>query len=176
MSEQVVYLMRGLPSCGKSFTARQLAGNDGVVLETDEFFRSPEDPTVYRYREELLPQARLWNLRRFEAALAAGISQLVVDRGNGRNRESWEYASRAVAQGYRVELKEPNSPWWAEIRPFLQDKQQHAQELERWSAWLAELSRQTHRVPQATIYSWMQSWKADLTVEDILCFSQPAKA
>lgn len=171
MPERVVYLMRGLPSCGKSFTARQLAGEDGLVLETDEFFRAPEDPSVYRYREELLPEARLWNLRRFEAALAAAVSPIVVDRGNGRNRETYEYASRAVAQGYQVELKEAASPWWAEIRRLLQDKQNHAAELEAWSTRLAELSRQTHRVPQSTIYRWMQSWKADLTVDEILRFA-----
>ena len=38
MFEQIVYLMRGLPCCGKSHTARKLAGDQGVVLETDEYF------------------------------------------------------------------------------------------------------------------------------------------
>ena len=177
MNERVVYLMRGLPSCGKSFTARQLAGDSGVVLETDEFFRAQQGGTiVYRYREELLPQARRWNLERFETALASEVSPIVVDRGNGRNRESSDYASRAVALGCHVELKEPGSPWWQEIRRLLQDKQQNAAQLELWSGRLAELSRQTHRVPQSTIYRWMQSWKADLTVEDILRIEPHAPA
>ena len=169
---RIVYLMRGLPSCGKSFAARHLVGANGIVLETDEYFRTQvgDDPTVYQYREERLPQARLWNLQRFEAALAAEISPIVVDRGNGRNRESFEYASRAVARGYKVELREPTSSWWQEIRQLLHDKQSHVAELERWSTRLAELSRKTHRVPQSTIHRWMQSWKADLTVEEILCF------
>lgn len=35
----IVYLMRGLPSTGKSHTARRLAGDSGRVCETDEFFR-----------------------------------------------------------------------------------------------------------------------------------------
>jgi hypothetical protein len=170
MPDKVVYLMRGLPSCGKSFTARQLVGDDGVVLETDEFFRTEvgDDPTRYDYREELLPEARLWNLQRFEVALAAGISPIVVDRGNGRNAETHDYARRAVDAGYRIELREPTSPWWQEIRDLLQDKQTNAAGLDDWSGRLAQLSRQTHRVPQATIRRWMQSWRADLTVEGIL--------
>jgi len=32
---KTVYLMRGLPSSGKSHTARQLAGQTGIVCETD---------------------------------------------------------------------------------------------------------------------------------------------
>jgi len=54
----------------------------------------------------------------------------------------------------------------------LRDKQRNAVELEHWSARLADLSRQTHRVPQSTIYRWMQSWKVDLTVEEILGFAE----
>ncbi len=38
MPDHVVYLMRGLPSCGKSYTARLLMRDGGVVLETDEYF------------------------------------------------------------------------------------------------------------------------------------------
>ncbi len=178
MSENVVVLMRGLPACGKSFTARQLAGESGLVLETDEFFRTQvgDDPTRYHYREELLPQARLWNLQRFEAALAAGISPIIVDRGNGRNQESYEYAARAVAHGYKMELEEPTSAWWQEIRGLLRNKQENAAALEQWAARLAELSRKIHRVPQSTIQRWMQFWKVDLTVEDILRFEDRAKA
>lgn len=34
----VVYLMRGLPACGKSHRAKRLAGDKGIVLETDQYF------------------------------------------------------------------------------------------------------------------------------------------
>ena len=30
------------------------------------------------------------------------------------------------------------------------------------------MSKQTHRVPASTIRNWMDHWKHDLTVEDIL--------
>ncbi len=38
MTTNIVYLMRGLPGCGKSHMANRLAGSDGVVLETDQYF------------------------------------------------------------------------------------------------------------------------------------------
>jgi hypothetical protein len=37
-SRKIVYLMRGLSSSGKSHTAKQLAGQTGIVCETDEYF------------------------------------------------------------------------------------------------------------------------------------------
>src|SRR5438105_13501535 len=110
MSDNVAYLMRGLPSCGKSTTARTLVGVTGVVLETDEYFYTQvggDDPTRYNYRQELVPTARQWNLQRFQQAVDAGRSPIVVDRGNGLNVETQEYAVYALRHGYRVELKEP---------------------------------------------------------------------
>src|ERR1051325_5177940 len=114
MSDNVASLMRGLPSCGKSTTARKLAGETGLVFETDEYFYTQVgvDPTQYDYREELLPAARQWNLERFQRAVDVGRSPVVVDRGNGLNAESRAYAVYALQHGYRVELKEPESPWW----------------------------------------------------------------
>ena len=52
-----VYLMRGLPACGKSHEARRLAGTEGIVLETDEYFYTQvgNDPASYDYSDELLP-------------------------------------------------------------------------------------------------------------------------
>lgn len=56
---KTVYLMRGLPGCGKSHRAQRLAGAEGVVLETDQYFYTQvgDDPVRYDYREELLPVA-----------------------------------------------------------------------------------------------------------------------
>ena len=40
--------------------------------------------------------------------------------------------------------------------------------LYQWADRLSEMSRQTHRVPASTIRHWMDHWKHDLTVRDIL--------
>ncbi len=167
---KIVYLMRGLPSCGKSFTARRLAGSIGIVLETDQYFHTQvgDDPHKYDYDDALMPAARTWNIERFQAAIAQGVSPIVVDRGNGRNSESWQYARYAVDHGYHVELKEPESDWWQEVRVLLKYKHLTGPALDAWAEKLSQLSRQTHRVSAKTIREWMESWKWNLTVEDIL--------
>jgi len=176
MTERIVYLMRGLPACGKSFTARELAGDAGVVLETDQYFFTEvgEDPARFDYSNDLLPEARRWNFDRFRQAIEEGVSPIVVDRGNGLNPETQQYARYAVDHGYQVELREPDSEWWQEIRVLLKYKRVTKEILYQWADRLADLSRSTHRVPVATIRHWMDKWRYDLTVQDILEY-QPSQ-
>jgi len=175
MSEKVVYLMRGLPACGKSHAAKQLVAHGGVVLETDEYFYTQvgTDATQYDWSDDLLPAARAWNLARFRAALGQGVSPIVVDRGNGRNAETREYVELARQHGYDVQLKEPDSPWWLEIRELLRNRSVNRPQLDEWAVRLAKLSRATHRVPVARIRAWMEGWRVDLSVDDILRFVSP---
>jgi hypothetical protein len=142
------------------------------VLETDEYFYLlvGDDPARYDYDEKLLPAARQWNFERFRSAIAQSVTPIVVDRGNGLNRETQRYARYAVEHGYHVELKEPESPWWQEIRALLRDPQGNQQRLGELVARLAQSSIATHRVPASTIQRWMAAWKLDLTVEQILNF------
>jgi len=174
-AERTVYLMRGLPCCGKSYTARKLAGQTGVICETDEYFHTQvgQDPSEYDYQKNLLPLAQQWNFERFQEALRAGHSPIVVDRGNSFNLESHRYARLAADHGYRVELAEPESPWWQEIRVLLKYKSVTRPILYRWAEKLAEMSRAHHRVPESTIRRWMDHWRWDVTVEDILNYEPP---
>lgn len=168
-SRPTVYLMRGLPSCGKSTTARRLAGEQGVVLETDAFFHQRREGRIrYCYDASQLDAARQWNLQRYRRALQESTSPLVVDRGNGLNPESRVYVSLALDHGYRVEICEPDTPWWREIRVLLRYRPHTNSLLDAWADELANLSRRTHSVPREVIRSWMQSWIDDVTVQDIL--------
>jgi len=175
MPPKTVYLMRGLPSTGKSHTAKKLCANGGVTCETDEYFYTQvgDDPNRYDYRKELLPEARRWNLARFKAAVDAGLSPIVVDRGNSLSTDSQVYAQYAVDHGYTVELKEPESEWWQEIRVLLKYRHLTKPVLYEWADRLAQMSRATHRVPASTIRDWMDKWKWDLTVEEILSYRRP---
>ena len=170
--EKIVYLMRGLPACGKSHTAKQLAGDIGIVLETDRYFYTQvgDSATQYDFSDELLPEARNWIFKRFEQAVTESISPIVIDRGNGLNVETQVFARYAVEHDYQVELKEPDSEWWQEIRVLLKYKHVTKEILYDWAGRLADASRSTHRVPVSTIRRWMDKWKYDLTVEDILSF------
>lgn len=170
-ANRIVYLMRGLPACGKSHKARRLVGQSGVVLETDEYFYSQvgDDPSRYDYSDALLPAARDWNLLRFRNAITAGTSPIVVDRGNGLNPETQAYAAFATEHGYEVQLAEPDSSWWMELRVLLKYRQYVADDLfDAWAGKLADATRNDHRVPAATIRRWMAAWRHDLTVEQIL--------
>ena len=172
MSEKIVYLMRGLPSCGKSFKAKELAADGGVICETDEYFYTQvgNDPAKYNYRHELQQAACDWNFQRFCKAVDEGITPVIVDRGNSRSLESQRYVRYAVEHGYRVELVEPQTWWWQEIRVLLKYRRLTRPALYEWAEKLSEMSRETHRVPASTIRDWMDGWKWDLTVDDILNF------
>lgn len=169
-TEHIVYLMRGLPSCGKSYTAAKLAGETGVICETDEYFyiQVGDDPSQYNYDENLIEEARQWNFERFKKAIDFEISPVIVDRGNGLNTETQKYARYVIPRGYTVELQEPESPWWQEIRVLLKYKRYTLPILETWAKHLAIMSQSTHRVPLSVIRQRMLKWKYDLTVQDIL--------
>lgn len=169
-SDQMVYLMRGLPGCGKSTTARQLAGEFGLVCETDDFFYSQvgSDSKSYDYDAALLPAARSWNIDQFTAALQRRQSPVVVDRGNGLNAETQMYVLLADEHGYATQIREPASPWWQELRVLLRYREFVADELfDQWANALSVQSRHRHRVPAETIQRWMRAWQPDLTVEQI---------
>jgi len=166
---RVVYLMRGLPSCGKSFRARELAGSHGIVCETDQFFETEVGGSIeFHYDATKMQEARDWNFKRFHNAVDANASPIVVDRGNGLNLETQRYVRHAVSSGYVVELAEPLSPWWQEIVVLLKYKPYTQPVLDDWADRLAVLNRSTHRTPEKTIRRWMKHWDSSVTVEAIL--------
>lgn len=168
--------MRGLPSCGKSHRARELAGAIGLVCETDEFFYTAvgEDASKFDYDAKRLEEARQWNFDRFTNAVQNQVSPIVVDRGNGLNLETQRYARTAVSHGYSVLLAEPDSPWWQEIRVLLRYKEHTMPVLRDWATKLAKRNRATHRTPETTILHWMEKWNANLTIDKILAYNPGA--
>ena len=117
--------MRGLPGCGKSHRARRLAGDSGIVLETDEYFYTHvgSDKTSYDFDKDLLPAARKWNFARMCDAISRELSPIGIDRGNGLNAGTREFALYATEHGYEVQLAEPDSSWWLELRVLLKYKE-----------------------------------------------------
>ncbi len=51
------------------------------------------------------------------------VSPIAVHRGNGLNPETKQYAVFAVEDGYVLQLAEPDSPWWTELRVLLKYRQ-----------------------------------------------------
>jgi hypothetical protein len=171
---KIAYLMRGLPSCGKSRRARELVGSTGMVCETDEFFFTQvgERSDKYDYDANRQQEAREWNFHRFMEAVDAGVTPLAVDRGNGLNAETQRYARYAMDHGYTVRLAEPDSPWWQEIRILLKYKEHTQPILDEWAEKLAHKNQATHRTPSRTIRRWIRNWNPNITVKAILEFSE----
>ena len=80
----------------------------------------------------------------------------MVDRGK---EETQGYVTFAIAHDYWVELREPESDWWQEIRVLLKYKHLTGPALDAWAEKSSQLSGKTHRVPKETIRHWMESWK-----------------
>ena len=174
----ICYLMRGLPSTGKSYTAKKLAGDSGIICETDEYFYTQLgfDPTEYDFDSERMIDAREWNFERFKDAVDAGNTRIVVDRGNGLTWETRRYAIYAQERGYQLELAEPDSTWWAEIRVLLKYRQYNLPVLRAWALRLAEMSQVTHCVPLEEIWRRMNTWRHGLVIDDILSLKEPVIA
>ncbi len=170
--QKTVHLMRGLPSSGKSYKARMLAGDDGIVCETDAYFVTEvgDDQSSFDFDSNLVPDSKLWNLNRFKDAVKNDCPVIVVDRGNSLSLDSKIFALYAKEFGYDIRLSEPDTPWWQEIRVLLKYKKYNKPILERWALALARMNQQTHQVSAKTIFHWMGRWRYDLTVENILAY------
>lgn len=158
-----VVLMRGLPASGKSHAAREIAGLTGVVCETDRFLRAELDG-----EECTIETARSLNYQRFCRFVEQGHPLIVVDRGNGLNDETYIYVNTARSHGYQIELREPMSPWWQEIRTLLRYRPATTETLECWAIALAEINARTNGVSAETILDWLDGWVADLTVSQLI--------
>jgi len=165
----VMILMRGLPSCGKSHASRELVGKKGVRIEFDEFFYTQvgDDPTRYDWSKELLDEARKWNLERISRAVDAHCPRIVVDSDNNNCNHTRQYVGDAMERGYRIEFAEPTSPWWHSIRKLLADKKANAQALHDWAHKLTVMSKSTHRVPLKDFLHRISHWE-HLIVERLM--------
>jgi NEDD4-binding protein 2 len=95
-----VYIMRGLPGCGKTTRAKELV-EKGVILSTDDFFMIGEQ---YHFDPLLILDAHQWNQKRFRGALELGISPIVVDNTNILHVHMDPYIDLAQQYGYDIEV------------------------------------------------------------------------
>ena len=96
---RVVYILRGIPGCGKSTLATNLAGNTGVVCEADNYFLSDKG---YRFDATKLGLAHAWCKDIFCNALEGGTPVIVVSNTNIDPSHFEFYEQTAQAAGYQV--------------------------------------------------------------------------
>ena len=158
-------LMRGLPSCGKSTRARELAGDAGVVFEFDSYFVGSDG--VFRWRPHLRPKVRRALLAEMRKAADARTPVIVMDDDNGTGTTTRAAVLYCLSRGYTVKFEEPQTPWWREIRKLLVHRRRNSRALLRWAQKLSLLNRGTHGVSAREIARRMGKWPLDLTVKDI---------
>jgi len=146
-NKKILYVNRGLPGSGKSTLAKELAGTNGVIFSTDDFFINPKSGQ-YEFDPKLLYRNHFLNLQRTIKAMQDGITPIVVDNTNVEFFQMKPYVKEAQKNGYEVIFSEPQTTW----------------------AWdVDELTkRNTHNVPKTSIERMLSRYQKDPTVEKIL--------
>lgn len=164
-------IMRGLPWTGKSYRAKELAGDTGLIFSTDEYWykiRKPDQPDHYSFNPRYLADAHNWNQQRTFRKIELGEPLIIIDNTNTTSSEPKKYVEYAHWQDYEINIEEPTSERWLEIRELLFDKKGNKKQLKQWAAKLAEGSKESHSVPQWSIERMMWRWESNLSVEQIL--------
>ena len=175
---KTLIIMRGLPWCGKSTRAKELAGETGQIFSTDEYWYKvnfPDRPEEYSFNHHYLAAAHKWNQLRTQRRIDMGDPLLIVDNTNTTAKEfCCEYVRYAHFQDYKSRIEAPTSPWWLEIRELLKHKKQNKKALKEWAVKIAEGSKETHSVPFFAIERMMWRWECDLVPEQVIqkCLDQ----
>jgi predicted kinase len=148
--ERILYVARGCPGSGKSFLSKQIAGKNGKVFSSDEFFMDGDE---YKFDVSKLHQAHNWNHNRIIEAIQSGVTPIILDNTNCQAWEPKKAVQAALENGYRIEIVEPDTSWKFDIEELMK--------------------RNTHNVPRKTLERMLRNWQPDITVEDILNSKSP---
>ncbi len=149
---KILYLMRGAAGSGKSFKAKQLAGNNGIICSADDFFVE-KGKGEYAFDPSLLGQAHQQCHKKVTEALQKGLSPVVIDNTNTR---LWEMKKLkpiiqlAQSLGYSIRIEEPETEWW---------KSKNIDEM---------VNKNSHGVPREAIEKMVSRFNENITVDDIL--------
>jgi len=103
---KVLIIMRGLPGCGKSTTAKKIVNSvgTGCIYSTDDFFTRGFEPLK-------LGEAHDWNQKRAERSLKAGHSPVIIDNTNVKEWEATPYVVMGITNNYHIRILEPSTSW-----------------------------------------------------------------
>lgn len=145
-------IMRGVSGSGKSYKARQIAGNSGIICSADDFFIERGNGK-YLFDQSLLSEAHNQAKEKAIDAINKGVSPVVIDNTNTR---LWELKalkpiiSLAQTKGYSVRIEEPETEWW---------KNKDIQEMAK---------RNSHGVPISVIEKMVDRFHPNVTIDDIM--------
>jgi predicted kinase len=106
-------LMRGCSGSGKSTLARRLAGErEAVLISADELMGGSDG---YKWTASRALAAHRACERLVEAAMRRGERGIVLDNMHLRPAPAMPYVALAKQFGYTVEVREPDTPWKADL-------------------------------------------------------------
>jgi predicted kinase len=140
-------ILRGLPGSGKTTYAHGLTndGRDGIILSSDNYFIHGG---VYKYNPSHLKDSHIWNQKKAAEAMIHGERLIVIDNVNARKWEARPYVEMAVNCGYKIEFREPPTPWRFNIDELMEHDDKN--------------------VPQKTMERMLNEWEYDFTVQNVL--------
>jgi predicted kinase len=154
---QVIIIMRGIPSAGKSTKAKSLVG-DGIIHSTDAVIESMGDYRAFftamieSKDYSALHKAHDTNFKNAKKSMKSGISPIIIDNTNIKANEPKKFVVEALTMGYD------------DINIQIVDIGDGGLDAEALSA------RNTHGVPLEKIEAMIQSHKSvgELTLKKIL--------
>lgn len=169
---KTLVLMRGIPSCGKSTRAKELANGDmSLIHSADNFFGSTYEEYRKNWNVQDLGNAHKACKHGVRLAMQRQADLVIVDNTNVIIRDMMGYFALAVQYGYKVRIEEPTSPWWVnEIAPYLTDKVKNKKQLDKMAQFLAEKSKETHGVPLSAIERMIGKYQPNVTFDDLVNF------
>ena len=157
-----LYIMRGIPGCGKSHRASKLSQrlNGAPIMSADNFFGEGEE-----YKKNWsISKAHLGH-RDCEAkvltAMKSKTPSIIVDNTNLVLSMFRVYLDYALDHGYAAHLVYPDSPWWTDtVHPFLLVKKQD-DESKTQAAEIAKLlfQKNVHGVPESTLTDMLMKFQ-----------------
>lgn len=94
---KTLILMRGLPGSGKSTKAKELAGKEGLIFSTDDFFMVGDK---YVFDPKRIGEYHEKNQERTIKAMKQEKPLIVIDNTNIKLWEMRKYVEAGEAHGY----------------------------------------------------------------------------
>lgn len=93
---KILYILRGIPGCGKSTLAKTLSS---AICEADEFFMSESG---YNFDASKLGKAHEYCRNKCRSFMNDGVPKVVVSNTNTTSKEFAPYVEMAEEYGYQV--------------------------------------------------------------------------
>lgn len=104
---RTVYIMRGIPGSGKSTKSRELAGSNGSIHSTDEYFLVDGE---YVFDPNKLAEYHARNLEAFTQSLRDSVEIVICDNTNVQIGHMLPYLQAAQIHGYEIWIVEMAHP------------------------------------------------------------------